>query len=123
MGTAARYAPANVDALQMLPWSPEHRDELMDQWDWIEGIPPVMGSYYVNRQFQWLYRAVVLQNEPIRESVQDYVRAANRELARKRAEFNYETDLKDVDEKYIRLFWEHFTHVDKLELEEYRGIR
>ena len=123
MGAAARYATANIEGLQMLPWNPEQRDELLAQWEWVDGVPPVPGGYYVSRQFSWLLRAVVLQNQSVRESVQDYVRAANREVVRKRAEFEFETRLEDIDERWIRLFWDQFTHINRLELPEYRGLR
>ena len=46
----------------------------------------MIGAYYVTRQFDWLFRAVVLQHEPVRESVLDYTREINRELTRKRDE-------------------------------------
>lgn len=128
IGPAARYATANVEAMQQLPWRVEEREQLMLQWDWVEGIPPVLGGYYVTRQFDWLFRAVVLHNEPIRESVLDYSREINREMARKRAEFELETDLEDLDDKWKELYWDHYTHVYRLDWEpqeidpEYRAI-
>jgi len=123
MGAAARYATANMDGMQRLPWSPEQRNTLLEQWQWVDGIPPVPGGYYINRQFNWLFRAVVLQDEPVRESVQDYIRRANRELERKRTEFDFETTLEDIDERWIRQYWNTFLHVDRLELPEYRDLR
>ena len=128
IGPAARYATANVEAMQQLPWRVEEREQLMAQWDWVEGIPPVLGGYYVTRQFDWLFRAVVLHNEPIRESVLDYSREINREMARKRAEFELETDLEEVDDKWKEMYWDHYTHVYRLDWEpqeidpEYRAI-
>lgn len=118
MGDAARYATANVEALKQLPWKPEELDNLLCQWDWVEGVPPVLGSYYVSRQFDWLFRAVVINNEPVRESVQDYDRAANLEIARKRQEFGLETDYHKLPEEAKQLYWDHYTHVKGLEAEE-----
>lgn len=117
IGAAARYATANVEAMQQLPWRVEERDQLNIQWDWVEGVPPVLGGYYVTRQFDWLFRAVVLQNEPIRESVLDYTREINREIARKREEFGLETDIDQLDEKWKELYWDHYTHVYRLDWE------
>ncbi|HHU61610.1 MAG TPA: extracellular solute-binding protein [Natronincola sp.] len=128
IGAAARFATANVEAMQELPWRIEERDQLNIQWDWVEGVPPVLGGYYVTRQFDWLFRAVVLQNEPIRESVLDYTREINNEIARKRAEFGYETDYDKVDDRLKELFWDHYTHVYRLDWEspeideEYRNL-
>lgn len=117
IGASARYATANVEAMQQLPWRVEERDQLNIQWDWVEGVPPVLGGYYVTRQFDWLFRAVVLQNEPIRESVLDYTREINREIARKREEFGLETDIDQLDEKWKELYWDHYTHVYRLDWE------
>ena len=60
MGSAARYASANVDAVMELPWRPNELNVLLEQWQWTEGVPPVLGGYYVTRQFDWLFRAIVL---------------------------------------------------------------
>ena len=116
-GAAARYATANVEAMQQLPWRVEEREALNLQWDWVEGIPPVIGAYYVTRQFDWLFRAVVLQNEPVRESVLDYTREINRELERKRAELGFETELEQLDPRWRELFWEHYTHIHRLDID------
>src|SRR5690606_10987556 len=108
---------ANVEAMQQLPWRVEEREALLEQWDWVEGIPPVIGAYYVTRQFDWLFRAVVLQNEPARESVLDYTREINRELKRKRLELGFETDLESLDPKWKELFWQHYTHIHRLDID------
>lgn len=117
LGAAARYATANVEAMQQLPWRVEERDQLNAQWEWVEGIPPVLGGYYVTRHFDWLFRAVVLQNEPVRESVLDYSREINREITRKRQEFGYETEMEELDEKWKELYWSHYTHIYRLDWE------
>lgn len=115
IGPSARFATANVEAMQQLPWRVEERDQLNEQWDWVEGVPPVLGGYYVTRQFDWLFRAVVLQNEPIREAVLDYSREINREMARKREEFGLETELDQIDDSLKELYWDHYTHVYRLD--------
>lgn len=118
MGASARYATANVEALTQLPWKVEDRDALLEQWKWVEGVPAVLGSYYVNRQFDWLLKAVVLQNEPLRESILEYNRAINEEIARKRAEFGLETDYSKLDQELKDLYWSHYTHLYRLEVEQ-----
>jgi len=73
---------------------------------WVEGVPPILGNYYVYRQFDWLFRAVVINNEPLRESVEDFNRLINEEVARKRNEFGFETDPSKLKEKYRQLYWD-----------------
>ena len=68
------------------------------------------GAYYVTRQFDWLFRAVVLNNEPVRESVLDYTREINRELTSKREELGYETDRR-AGPRWKELYWKHYTHI------------
>ena len=114
IGTAARWATANVEAMQQLPWSVEDRDNLNAQWKWIEGVPAVIGQYYVARHFDWLFRAVVLDNRPLRESVLDYTREINLEITRKREELGYPTKLDDLDSKWIDMYWDHYVHVNRL---------
>ncbi|MFW6287362.1 MAG: ABC transporter substrate-binding protein, partial [bacterium] len=123
MGSAARYATANIKAMEQLPWQIHEREALMEQWDWVEGIPPVLGSYYVSRQVDWLIRALILNKEPLRESVQYYNRSANVEIRRKRSEFNLETDINKLDERWKGLYWQHYTVVDRLNFDEYQEIR
>lgn len=118
MGAAARYATANVEALTMLPWNVEDRDVLLEQWSWVEGVPAVLGGYYVNRQFDWLFRAVVINNEPLRESILEYDRAINEEIARKRDEFGLEVDYNNLSQELKDLYWSHYTHLYRLEDEQ-----
>lgn len=118
MGSAARYASANIEAVKELPWRPHELETLLRQWQWTEGVPPVLGGYYVTRQFDWLFRAVVLDHKPLWESIQDYDEAANKEIERKRMEFDYETHLEDLDERFKKLYWDQYTHVYRLELSD-----
>ncbi|NLJ84213.1 MAG: extracellular solute-binding protein, partial [Halanaerobiaceae bacterium] len=41
MGTAARYPTANIEALQLLPWRVEELEVLLEQWEWVKGLPEV----------------------------------------------------------------------------------
>lgn len=117
MGAAARYPTANMEALEQLPWGSSERAVLLEQWKWVEGTPPVLGGYYVTRMFDWLFRAVVLDGKPVRESVVDYDRMINEEIARKRLEFGYETELEDVPEEWKKAYWDHYVHLHRLDAE------
>jgi len=105
MGTAARYATANVEALQKLPWRLEELEVLMEQWDWIKGLPEVPGGYMVGRHLDNAFRKVIYDHEPPRETLLDYNRKMNKEINNKRLEFNLETDLANLAEEYRELYW------------------
>ena len=115
MGSAARYPTANVEAMQQLPWRASEREVLLEQWHWVEGVPAVLGAYYVQRQFDWMFRAVVLQNAPLRETIMDYNRAANDEIKRKREEFGLETSIDELSDEIKEMYWSMYTHVYRLD--------
>ena len=65
----------------------EKRRQLNEQWDWVEGgTAPMISGYYVKRQFDWLFRAIVLDFQPVRDSVFNSAREIHKEIERKRAE-------------------------------------
>lgn len=115
MGEAGRYPTSNVEAFKQLPWSVEEREKLLEQWAWVEGNGEVPGSYYMLRMFEWAFRAVVIQQAPVRQTLLEYDRQINYELQVKRKEFGLETDLSAVPEIWRKLYWEKFTHVSSPE--------
>lgn len=86
MGPAARYPTANLEALAQLPWTVKEYQTLMDQWQWVTGIPEVPGGYMVGRHLDNAFRKVIFQHEPTRETILDYNRLMNEELTEKRRE-------------------------------------
>ena len=86
MGAAARYPTANVEALKLLPWSGEERDKLMQQWEWVTGVPEVPGGYMVGRHLDNAFRRVVFQQAPLRRTLLYFNRIINEEIERKRRE-------------------------------------
>ena len=113
MGAAARYPTSNLEAFEQLPWTVEEREIIREQWNWIEGTLEVPGSYYYSRMYNWAFRAVVLEQKPVRETLMEYDKQINYELQLKRSEFGLETRLEDVPEEYIDMFWSRFTHIKR----------
>ncbi len=91
MGDAARYATANKTAFPKLGWKSEDRDTLMAQWKWVKCNPEVPGGYYTSRHITNAVRAVVNRNDDARETLLDYTRDINDEIAKKRKEFGLDT--------------------------------
>jgi ABC-type glycerol-3-phosphate transport system substrate-binding protein len=87
LGTAARYPVANLEALEMMPWSTKNLNELKKQWESVKGIPELPGSYLTNREINFAFRAVVVSGEDPREALLDHVVNINNEIAKKRKEF------------------------------------
>lgn len=88
LGEASRYPTANIEALAELPWPVEDYENLESQWQWVEGIPQVLGGYFTGRHLDNAFRRVVNANENPREALQDHVRYINDEMEIKRDEFN-----------------------------------
>ncbi|HEY8363024.1 MAG TPA: extracellular solute-binding protein [Tissierellaceae bacterium] len=90
LGTAARYGTANLEAMSRLPWTTNDYKNLSTQWEWVKGIPQIPGAYFTPRHVDNAFRKVVYQGEDIRETLLDYVRVINDEIAKKRKEFGLE---------------------------------
>lgn len=88
LGSSARYATANVEALRQLPWSSAQMEILQNSLKDTYGVPEVPGSYYTPRHIVNATRMVVSQQQDPRETIIDYTRDINEELTRKRQEFN-----------------------------------
>ena len=92
LGSSARYATANVEALKQLSWSSAQIEVLSNSLEETYGIPEVPGSYYTPRHIVNAARMVVNRQDDPRETLIDYTRDINEELTRKRQEFNLPVD-------------------------------
>ena len=92
LGTSARYATANVEALKQLSWSSAQLKVLLTSIEESRGVPEVAGGYYTNRHMVNGMRKVINEKDDPREVLIDYARKINEELTRKRQEFNLPTE-------------------------------
>ena len=88
LGSSARYATANKDALKQLSWNSKQIKILTESMDETVGVPEVPGSYYTPRHIVNATRRVINEKDDARETLIDYTRKINEELTRKRLEFN-----------------------------------
>lgn len=88
LGSAARYQTANQEALYQIPWGADDFDTMMEQWQWVRGVPEVPGSYMTPRYIDFAFKQVVLSNagEPAKV-LQQQTRLINAEITKKRKEF------------------------------------
>lgn len=87
MGASARYATANVEALEMLPWSRAEFAVISEQMKWAIGIPEVPGGYFTPRHIDNAFRAAVYSDEDAKDALINSVRQIDEELTAKRIEF------------------------------------
>ncbi len=88
MGSGARYATANTDVLDQLPWSAEQAKTLKEQFANTKGIPDVPGYYMTSRMIEYAYKDVVTDGNNPREALYLNVKEINDELTKKRQEFH-----------------------------------
>jgi len=90
MGPAAKNATANREALEELPWSSSEFENLDLQMNNLAAITAYPGSYiiarYTNFAFLDAYNDLA---DPV-DSLLNYINAINKEVTRKRKEFDYE---------------------------------
>lgn len=91
MGTAARYPAADRAVLEQLPWSSAEYRQLVAQLENSKGIPAVPGSYMATRMVSYSFDDVVANSSNPRETLYLNMKAIDKELTKKRAEFSLGT--------------------------------
>lgn len=91
IGQGAMYATANIEALESLPWATSDYKHIMEQFKSLSAVPEYPGGYilarYTNFAFLDAYNNAA---DPV-ESLLGYVDDINKEIIRKREEFDLET--------------------------------
>ena len=87
LGSSARYATANIGAIEQLAWSEEQLAVIREQMEWAIGFREVAGGYYTNRHLTNAVRKVTNEKSDPRETLLDYARTINEEIEKKREEF------------------------------------
>jgi len=88
IGVAARHNTANLIALRDLPWTTNELNSLMSQMNNLTAVPEYPGSYIIARYVGFAFLATYNDNaEPVQE-ILNRVPTINRELTRRRREFN-----------------------------------
>lgn len=91
-GPEYMWHTANLNAFRELPWNEEHKDVVLEQWEHLQEVPKIPGSYMVEREISNAWTGTVFFGENVRASLDYSVIRANREIIRKMEEFNYVED-------------------------------
>ncbi len=88
-GKAGRVPTANLDAFENLAWKSTDMQALLEQYQWVEGIPQVPGGYYSWRNVNNAFYTVTTDTDfaSPREELMDKVVLINEELIYKWEEF------------------------------------
>lgn len=101
MGTSARVATANLEALESLPWSIDDYEALMTQFEQVKGIPQVPGGYYSWRNLNNAFYTVTTDTDTAspREELMDKVIYINTEIAHKMDELGIDIETGKQEDK------------------------
>ncbi|MCP3028551.1 extracellular solute-binding protein [Halobacillus sp. A5] len=91
-GPEYMWNTANLDSFAQLPLPQEHKDVILEQWEYMREVPKTPYSYMVEREISNVWNKVVFDGENARASVDDSVILINREMRRKLEEFDYMED-------------------------------
>ena len=92
LGSSARYATANMNAIRQLSWSASDVEVLEEQLSYTVGIREVPGGYYTGRHIANACRKVINEKTDPRETINDYAIKIDEELTKKRKEFGLPTE-------------------------------
>lgn len=87
MGTGARYASANIEAMRSVEWEKSIKESLTEQQANLQGMPNIAGGYYTTRSYDFAFRDVVDNGKNLRETIADAATNITKEIEDKRSEF------------------------------------
>lgn len=91
IGPSAKYASANMNAIQNLSWNAREYASLGSQFNNLAAIPNYPGSYIFGRYTNFAFLAAYNNNADPIEELQSYINIINKEITRKREEFGLAT--------------------------------
>ncbi len=98
LGPSAKHATANRTALKSMPWTVKELNELEFQFENLAAIPNYPGCYIVDRYLKFAFLDAYDDNIDPEKALVSYVSIINKEIERKRIEFDLEIlDYEDVE--------------------------
>ena len=88
LGASGRYATANKEALELLPWTTAQVDALTAQWSTVTEMGIIPATYIVERNLSNAFKKVVYNRKNAREVLTTYAFTINQEIARKNQELD-----------------------------------
>ncbi|MBQ8837314.1 MAG: extracellular solute-binding protein [Clostridia bacterium] len=91
IGQAAKYNTANKEAIEEMPWTTSEKESLLSQFNNLSAVTNYPGAYIFARYLNFAILSVVNDGaDPVVE-LQGYVSTINKEITRKREEFDLVT--------------------------------
>jgi ABC-type glycerol-3-phosphate transport system substrate-binding protein len=92
---------SNIEAFEEMSWDEQHRQTILNQWEWINDTAKTPASYMVERELSNIWNRVVFQGVNLRTAIEDSLIIANKEIRRKMIEFRFIDAQGNVLKPYI----------------------
>jgi ABC-type glycerol-3-phosphate transport system substrate-binding protein len=92
---------SNIEAFGQMSWDEQHRQTILDQWQWINDTAKTPASYIVERELSNIWNKVVFQGVNLRTAIEDSLIISNKEIRRKMIEFRFIDAQGNVLKPYI----------------------
>jgi hypothetical protein len=99
LGPSGKQATANKAALASLPWTTKEYEQVQLQFNNLASVPNYPGAYIIDRYTNFAFLSAYNDKANPSDALLAYINTINKELERKRNEFNLET-LADGDVDY-----------------------
>lgn len=100
LGPSGKQATANKEALAELSWNTEELEQVLAQFDNLASVPNYPGSYIIDRYTNFAFLSAFNDKADPSEALLQYINTINKEITRKRKEFNLETLADDNIKQY-----------------------
>ena len=91
LGDSAKHSTANMNALSELPWTSEEYKNVALQFNNLASIPNYPGSYIIGRYTNFAFLDAYNDRADPTTELLSYITTINKEITKKRNEFNLET--------------------------------
>ena len=88
-GQTYLWNSANLEAFKLAPIPREHKEVILEQWEWLQEPAKIPGSYMQEREISNAWNRIVFNGVNPRIAIDDSIVIINREIMRKMEEFGY----------------------------------
>ena len=113
MGPSAKQAVSNKNALASLPWTTAEYAQIRLQFNNLASIPNYPGAYIIGRYTSFAFLSAYNDNKNPSDAMLEYIPTINKEIERKRNEFELET-LTEDDISYKDLLTKRLAQLEVL---------
>jgi hypothetical protein len=113
MGPSAKQAVANKKALASLPWTTAEYEQVRNQFNNLGSVPNYPGAYIIDRYTNFAFLSAFNDKANPSDALLAYINTINKEIERKRNEFNLEV-LNDGVNEYKDLLTKRLAQITEL---------